>query len=313
MKNFIQTLKNIWSIEDLRSRILVTLGFILIFRVGSYVILPGVDVSVLDPNVDTGGGTGLASLLDLFTGGAFNRASIFALGIMPYISASIIMQLAGIAVPAIQKMQKEGESGRKKITLYTRILTVAVTLLQAPGYLSLSVINNGAALDPNNSLWYITCVVIMVVGTLFVMWMGEKITDRGIGNGISLLIMIGIIAGLPGSYIQDLTIQLGGSGGGMMFVVMELFILVLVIAASVALVQATRRVPVQFAKRVVGNKQYGGVRNYIPLKVNAAGVMPIIFAQAIMFVPLYIATGLGIEPSSFINSLADFKSLPGTT
>jgi len=311
MKNFIQTLKNIWSIEDLRSRILVTLGFILIFRIGSYVILPGVDVSVLDPNSGTSGGSGFGALLDLFTGGAFNRASIFALGIMPYISASIIMQLAGIAVPAIQKMQKEGESGRKKITLYTRILTVAVTLLQAPGYLSMSVIGANAALNPS-ALWWITCVTIMVVGTLFVMWMGEKITDRGIGNGISLLIMIGIIAGLPGSYLQDFVKQMGVGGGGAMFVVVEIILLLLIIAASVALVQATRRVPVQFAKRVVGNKQYGGARQYIPLKVNAAGVMPIIFAQAIMFVPLYIGQAISLQPGtqSFLNTLSDFKSLP---
>ncbi|MEM7162671.1 MAG: preprotein translocase subunit SecY [Bacteroidota bacterium] len=311
MKNFIQTLKNIWSIEDLRQRILLTLGFILIFRIGSYVILPGVDVTVLDPTKGGGDSEGLAGLLDLFTGGAFNRASIFALGIMPYISASIIMQLAGIAVPAIQKMQREGESGRKKITLYTRILTVGVTLLQAPGYLSMSVIGNQAALNPD-VLWWVTCVTIMVVGTLFVMWMGEKITDRGIGNGISLLIMIGIIAGLPGSYVQDFLKQTGEGGGGLMFVVVELAILLLIIAACVALVQATRRVPVQFAKRVVGNKQYGGVRQYIPLKVNAAGVMPIIFAQAIMFVPLYLAQAMSVEPgtASFLNKLSDFKSLP---
>jgi preprotein translocase subunit SecY len=302
MKNFIQTIKNIWSIEELRSRILTTLGLLLVFRIGSYIVLPGINSQALAAaNAD---GSGLAGLLDLFTGGAFNRASIFSLGIMPYISASIIMQLLGIAVPTIQKMQKEGESGRKKINQYTRFLTIVITAFQAPGYIASSVPESARLYD--NAFWWFTTIVILTAGTLFVMWLGERITDRGIGNGISLLIMIGIIAGLPGAFFQEVIAATGPEGYGLVMLLLEIVALLLVIAATVALVQAVRRVPIQFPKQQTGNRQYSeGARQYIPLKVNSAGVMPIIFAQAIMFVPLYIAqysetqSGILVELANF--------------
>lgn len=300
MKGFIDTLRNIWRIEDLRKRILFTLGIILIYRIGSYVVLPGVDSAQLD----SGGGSssGLAGMIDMFVGGAFSRASIFALGIMPYISASIIMQLMGVAVPAIQKMQREGESGRKKMNQWTRFLTVIITGFQAPGYIA-STIDPTAR--PDTTFWWVSTIIILVAGTLFVMWMGERITDRGIGNGISLLIMVGIIAELPFAFAQEFVGRMQ-EGGGMVFILVEIVILLLVITATIMLVQGTRRIPVQFAKRVQGNKQYGGVRQYIPLKVNSAGVMPIIFAQAIMFVPLYIAQYTEAQ-SGILVSLADFS------
>ncbi len=307
MKNFIETLKNIWKIEELRNRILITLGFILIYRIGSFVVLPGVDLDALEAGNSSGSGDGLIGLFALFTGGAFSRASIFALGIMPYISASIIMQLMGIAVPSIQKMQREGESGQKRLNQITRFLTVAITSLQAPGYLAATVTTVPGAVPMETTGWWISSIIILSAGTLFVMWMGERITDRGIGNGISLLIMIGIIASLPGAFIQEVISQTGLGGGGLVMLLVEIVFLLLVIAATIALVQATRRVPVQFAKRVVGNKQYGGVRQYIPLKVNAAGVMPIIFAQAIMFVPLYIAQALNAEPGAFLQSMVNIN------
>jgi len=279
MKDLVKTLKNIWKIDELRQRITLTLGLILIYRVGSYVVLPGVN-----PNgLNAGGSSGVAELIDLFAGGAFSRASIFALGIMPYISASIIMQLLGIAVPAIQKMQREGESGRKRINQWTRFLTIGITLIQAPGYIATTIPE--AARVPGAFSYPLT-VLVLIAGTMFIMWLGEKITDRGIGNGISLLIMIGIIAKLPGSFAQELVAR--HSNGGYVVFLVEVVLLLLVIAFAIMLVQGTRRIPVQFAKRMVGNKQIGGVRNYIPLKVNAAGVMPIIFAQAIMFIPMYI-------------------------
>ncbi|NNC82725.1 MAG: preprotein translocase subunit SecY [Flavobacteriales bacterium] len=310
MKNFIETLKNIWKIEELRSRIMVTLGFILIFRIGSYVVIPGVDLEALEAG-NSGNSGGLFGLLALFTGGAFSRASIFALGIMPYISASIIMQLLGIAVPSIQKMQREGESGQKRINQITRFLTIGITSLQAPGYLASSVVSVPNAVPDPSWWWWFTSVIILSAGCLFVMWMGERITDRGIGNGISLLIMIGIIASLPASFIQEVVskVGVGGEGGGFVILLVEIVFLLLIIAATIALVQATRRVPVQFAKRVVGNRQYGGVRQYIPLKVNAAGVMPIIFAQAIMFVPLYIAQALEMEVGTVLQSLTNINGL----
>lgn len=278
MKDLIKTLKNIWKIEELRQRIILTFSLILIYRIGSYVVLPGVDSKELAASSSSG----LSGLIDLFAGGAFSRASVFALGIMPYISASIIMQLLGIAVPAIQKMQKEGESGRKRINQWTRFLTIFITLFQAPSYIS-STINESARTD---NFSYSLTVLILVAGTMFIMWLGERITDKGIGNGISLLIMIGIIAKLPSSFAQELVSR--HSNGGYVVLLVEIVLLLLVIAASIMLVQGTRRIPIQVAKRIVGNKQYGGARNYIPLKVNAAGVMPIIFAQAIMFVPMYI-------------------------
>jgi preprotein translocase subunit SecY len=301
MKNFFQTFKNIWSIEDLRKRILTTFGLLLIYRVGSYVVLPGVDSAALAVANSTGGG-GITDLLSMFTGGAFSRASIFALGIMPYISASIIMQLMGIAVPVVQKMQKEGESGRKKINQYTRFLTIVICLLQAPSYIATSV---DASAHPDGFGWMFMSVLILTTGCLFVMWLGERITDRGIGNGISLLIMIGIISSLPAAFIQELVARL--DTGGLVVLLVEMVFLVVVIAATILLVQGTRKIPVQFAKRAAGGgvQQYAGARQYIPLKVNSSGVMPIIFAQAIMFVPLYIAQATGAQGGIMVE-LADF-------
>ncbi len=286
MKNLITTLENIWKIEELRNRILVTLGFILIYRLGSFVVLPGVDPTQLAA-LQQQASSGLLGLLNLFTGGAFAQASIFALGIMPYISASIVIQLLGIAVPYFQKLQREGESGRRKINNITRYLTILITAGQAPGYIA----NLQAQLPAEAFLlgpteFWLSSIIILVTGTMFVMWLGEKITDRGIGNGISLIIMIGIIAALPGSLMAEFATALESQGGGLVMFLVEMVALLAVILVSILLVQGTRRIPVNFAKRVVGNKQYGGVRQYIPLKVNASGVMPIIFAQAIMFIPI---------------------------
>lgn len=296
MKRFFETIKNIWQIEDLRQRILVTLGFILIYRVGSFVVLPGIDSEVMAASQGDGG-QGLANLINAFAGGAFSRASIFALGIMPYISASIVMQLAGIAVPAIQKMQREGESGRRKITRWTRFLTVLICAGQAPGYLKTFVPE--AAIINDGVLFWTSAIVILITGTLFVMWLGERITDRGLGNGISLLIMIGIIAQLPQSLVFE--VEARAETGGMVMLLIELVFLLLVTLVTILLVQGTRRVPVQYAKRIVGNRQYGGQRQFIPLKVNAAGVMPIIFAQAIMIVPTMFFSG-----TDFLATFSDF-------
>ncbi len=287
MKKLIETIKNIFKIEELKDRILTTLGFILIYRLGAHIVLPGVDPGAL-AQLQAQTSSGILGLIDMFAGGAFSQASIFALGIMPYISASIVVQLLGIAVPYFQKLQKEGESGRKKINQITRWLTVLVTLGQAPGYIvNLKSQAPGAILVDGASFWIIS-VIILTAGTLFVMWLGEKITDKGIGNGISLLIMIGIIARLPSSLNSEFLSRLN-EGGGLVVFLVEIVALFLVVAFVIMLVQGTRRIPVQFAKKIVGNKQYGGVRQYIPLKVNAAGVMPIIFAQAIMFIPATIA------------------------
>ncbi len=287
MKKFIETIKNIFKIEELRDRILTTLSFILIYRLGAHIVLPGVDPGAL-AQLQAQTSSGILGLIDMFAGGAFSQASIFALGIMPYISASIVVQLLGIAVPYFQKLQKEGESGRKKINQITRWLTVLVTLGQAPGYIvNLKSQAPGAILVDGTGFW-ITSVIILTSGTLFVMWLGERITEKGIGNGISLLIMIGIIARLPSSLNDEFFSRLN-EGGGLVLFLVEILALFLVIAFVIMLVQGTRRIPVQFAKKIVGNKQYGGVRQYIPLKVNAAGVMPIIFAQAIMFIPATIA------------------------
>jgi len=287
MKKFIETIRNIFKIEELKDRILTTLGFILIYRLGAHIVLPGVDPGAL-AQLQAQTSSGILGLIDMFSGGAFSQASIFALGIMPYISASIVVQLLGIAVPYFQKLQKEGESGRKKINQITRWLTVLVTLGQAPGYIvNLQSQAPGAIVDGGTGFW-ITSVIILTSGTLFVMWLGERITEKGIGNGISLLIMIGIIARLPSSLNDEFFSRLNEGGGLVMFLV-EIIALFLVVAFVIMLVQGTRRIPVQFAKKIVGNKQFGGVRQYIPLKVNAAGVMPIIFAQAIMFIPATIA------------------------
>lgn len=287
MKRFFQTIQNIWKIEDLRQRILYTLGLIFVYRVGSYIVLPGVDPVQLE-SVTQQGAKGIFGLLDIFAGGAFSRASIFALGIMPYISASIVMQLVTLAIPTFQKMQKEGESGRRKINNITRWLTVIITAAQASGYVVYLKSGIGANVVISPGLFWISSVVILTAGTIFIMWMGEKITDRGIGNGISLLIMVGIIARLPFAFIAEFESRLN-EGGGLVSFLLELAVLLGVIVMVILLVQGTRKIPVQYAKRVVGNKQYGGVRQYIPLKVNAAGVMPIIFAQALMFIPATVA------------------------
>lgn len=289
MKRLFETLRNIWTIEDLRVRIINTLGLLLIYRLGSYVVLPGIDSQALEV-ANAGNTGGIAGLLDLFAGGAFSRASIFALGIMPYISASIVVQLLGIAIPYFQKLQKEGESGRRRINQITRMLTIAIVAFQAPGYILSQVpayTGSGMMVRPEGPFWMISSVVILITGTMFVMWLGERITEKGLGNGISLIIMIGIIANLPFAFVAEFASRL--KGGGLVILLIELVLLLLVIIVTILLVQGTRRVPVQFAKRVVGNKQYGGVRQYIPLKVNAAGVMPIIFAQAIMFIPITLA------------------------
>ena len=286
MRKIIETIKNIWAIEDLRNRLLFTLAILAIYRMGSFVVIPGVDPSQLSALQDQTS-DGLLGLLNMFTGGAFSQASIFALGIMPYISASIVVQLLGMAIPYFQKLQKEGESGRRKINNITRYLTILITGGQAPGYFAnlKATLPESAFLLPAGGFWA-SSIIILVTGTMFVMWLGEKITDRGIGNGISLLIMIGIIALLPQSLMQEFVAALGSTGGGLVIFMVEMLALLIVIMISILLVQGTRRIPVQYAKRVIGNKQYGGVRQFIPLKVNAAGVMPIIFAQAIMFVPI---------------------------
>jgi preprotein translocase subunit SecY len=296
MKRFIQTIRNIYKIEELRNRIIYTLGIVVIYRLGSYIVLPGVDPNQIASLQNQTKG-GLLGLLNMFSGGAFSNASIFALGIMPYISASIVVQLLGMAIPYFQKLQKEGESGRKKINQITRYLTVVITGFQAPAYIAnlISQLPSEAItpFDPNITsppmFFWVSSVVLLVSGTLFVMWLGERITDKGIGNGISLIIMIGIIARLPFALFSEFISRMEQKGGGLVFFIVELAVLVMVILLCILLVQGTRKIPVQYAKRIVGNKQYGGVRQYIPLKVNAAGVMPIIFAQAIMFLPLTLA------------------------
>ena len=312
MKKFIETLKNIWKIEDLRTRILITLLFAAIYRFGSFVVLPGINPAMLDKLQSQTQG-GLMSLLDMFSGGAFSNASIFALGIMPYISASIFMQLLAVAVPYFQKMQREGESGRKKISMYTRWLTVAILLFQAPSYLlNLKMQAAGAlATGISWSVFLVPATIILAAGSMFILWLGERITDKGIGNGISLIIMLGIIARLPQAFIQEVGSRFTAiTGGGLVMFLVEIIILYAVVCASIVLVQGVRKIPVQYAKRLVGNKQYGGARQYIPLKLFAANVMPIIFAQALMFIPLTIVQYSSPENSSwFLHSLMDHRSL----
>lgn len=315
MSKFSQTLRNIFRIEELRTRILYTIGIILLYRLGTYVVLPGIDPNQL-VNLQNQASSGLLGLLNMFSGGAFSNASIFALGIMPYISASIVIQLLTMAVPYFQKMQKEGESGRRKMNQITRYLTIVVTAFQAPAYIT-NLLNQlpaeaVAPFDPTvtapGTWFWISSITILVAGTMFVMWLGEKITDKGLGNGISLIIMIGIIARLPFALFGEFVSRMESQGGGMVIFLVELVVLVVVILLCIALVQATRRIPVQYAKRIVGNRQYGGVRQYIPLKVNAAGVMPIIFAQAIMFLPMTFA-GFGSETMG--NFAATFSNING--
>ena len=312
MKKFIETLKNIWKIEDLRTRILITLLFAAIYRFGSFVVLPGINPAMLDKLQSQTQG-GLMSLLDMFSGGAFSNASIFALGIMPYISASIVMQLLAVAVPYFQKMQREGESGRKKISMYTRWLTVAILLFQAPSYLlNLKMQAAGAlATGISWSVFLVPATIILAAGSMFILWLGERITDKGIGNGISLIIMLGIIARLPQAFIQEVGSRFTAiTGGGLVMFLVEIIILYAVVCASIVLVQGVRKIPVQYAKRLVGNKQYGGARQYIPLKLFAANVMPIIFAQALMFIPLTIVQYSSPENSSWVlHSLMDHRSL----
>lgn len=288
MKRFFQTIANIFKIEELRKRILYTLGLIVIYRLGSYIVLPGIDGSML-ANLQSQSSEGLLGLLNMFSGGAFGNASIFALGVMPYISASIVIQLLAVMPPFFQRLQREGESGRRKMNQYTRYLTILILLIQGPAYIA----NLTNQLPPEAFVatigrgWYgIFVTMVLIGGTMFVMWLGERITDRGIGNGISLIIMVGIVARLPMALWIELTEKFNSTTGGILMFIVELLILFFVFVASIALVQAVRKIPVQYAKRVIGNKQYGGVRQYIPLKINAAGVMPIIFAQALMIFPL---------------------------
>jgi preprotein translocase subunit SecY len=283
VKKLFQTLKNIWSIEELRSKILFTVLLIFIYRVGTHIVLPGIDPDALSRNMSKTSSNGILGLIDTFAGGAFSQASIFALGIMPYISASIFIQLMTVLVPQFQKMQKEGESGRKKINQWTRYLTVAVTAVQASAYVKY-LESFGSVVPGYSALFWLSTVVILTAGTLFVMWMGEKITDKGLGNGTSLIIMIGILARLPGSFFQELTLKSTRSGTILVFII-EIAVLIAIIMGCILLVQGTRKIPVNYAKQIVGNRQFGGARQFLPIKVNSAGVMPIIFAQAIMFLP----------------------------
>ncbi|MCC8153421.1 MAG: preprotein translocase subunit SecY [Tannerellaceae bacterium] len=302
----VETIKNIWKIEDLRNRILTTLLLVTIFRFGTYVVLPGIDPKTLTA-LEAQTSEGLLSLLNMFSGGAFSNASIFALGIMPYISASIVMQLLAIAVPSIQKMQREGESGRRKINQWTRYLTIAILLFQGPIYLiNLSVQLRAVGSSLPGGWWFtVSSTIILAAGSMFILWLGERITDKGIGNGISFIILIGIIARLPHSLFQEFVSRTSEKSGGLVMFLVEMLFLLLIIAGAIMLVQGVRKVPVQYAKRIVGNKQYGGARQYIPLKVNAANVMPIIFAQAIMFIPISIVGFSNTENAGFWAAFMD--------
>ncbi len=312
MKKLIETIKNIWRIEDLRTRILITLLFVAIYRFGSFVVLPGIDPSRLE-QLQAQTSEGLMSLLNMFSGGAFSNASIFALGIMPYISASIVIQLLAVAVPYFQKMQREGESGRRKINQYTRYLTIAILLFQAPTYLinlQHQTAGSGAFLVGDGFGFMLSSTIILAAGSMFVLWLGERITDKGIGNGVSLIIMVGIIARMPSAIIEDVASYLTGvEGGGLVKWILEMIALLFVMALAIMLVKATRKVPVQYAKRVEGGKQYGGARQYIPLKLFAANVMPIIFAQAIMFIPLTMAQYAGANSTWFLSQFMDHTSV----
>lgn len=299
----VETFKNIWKIDELRKRILWTVGLCAIYRLGSFVVLPGIDATQLTGLQDQTRG-GLMALLDMFSGGAFSNASIFALGIMPYISASIVIQLLTMVIPSFQKLARDGESGHNKINQYTRLLTVVVLIFQSFAYLTNLHYQIGPAILSTGVWFTISSIVMLTAGSMFVMWLGERITDKGIGNGISFLIMIGIIARLPQSLWQEVILRSTGAGGFVMLL-LELFFLLVVIGISILLVQGTRKVPVQYAKQIRGNRQYGGVRQYIPLKVNAAGVMPIIFAQAIMFIPIVLANFASQDNQSFWSAFFD--------
>lgn len=324
MKKLYESLRNIWSIKDLRQRILLTIGLIAVYRFGCYVVLPGVDTATMaDLAQQNSGGQGLLGLLNAFTGGAFLNVAVFALGIMPYISASIIVQLLGFAVPYFQKLQKEGESGTRKINQITRVLTIAITAVQGSAYLTYISTDFGAAISPEISrqLFWFSGIIILTSGTIFTMWLGERITERGVGNGISLLIMIGIIAALPTAFFGEVDLKLN-STGGLLLVVVEIAIWVVVIMASIALVQAVRKIPIKFAKRMSAAaaaggrgpsgrmRQIQGKRDYIPVKLNASGVMPIIFAQALMFLPSGLASMVSDGAASgVLADLADFRTL----
>ena len=313
MKKFIETLKNIWSVEDLRTRILFTLAFAAVYRFGSFVVLPGINPDAL-AKLHEQTNTGLMSLLNMFSGGAFSNASIFALGIMPYISASIVIQLFAFVVPYFQKMQREGESGRRKMNQYTRWLTIFILLFQAPSYLiNLKMQAAGALNDQLDwTLFMFASTIILAAGSMFILWIGERITDKGIGNGVSLIIMLGIIARLPQAFGQEFVTRLNNlSGGGMIMFVIELILLLAVVCAAIMLVQGTRKIPVQYAKRMYAGQQVGGSRQYIPLKVFAANVMPIIFAQAIMFIPITLMGVIsgGENPSALLIQLSDHTSI----
>ena len=299
----IQTLKNIWKIEDLRKRLTITFFFIVIYRFGCQVVLPGISPKQLGELAKFTKDNGLMQLLDMFSGGAFSQASIFALGIMPYITASIVIQLLGMVMPSFQKMQREGESGRMKLNQYTRYLTVIILLVQAPAYLFNLIHQVGGEISAYN-MGFLT--IVLTAGAMFIMWLGEKITDKGIGNGISLIIFVGIIARFPSAFWSEFAFRYSNAQGGLVMFLVEIIVLFAVTAGAVMLTQGTRKVPVQYAKRIVGNKQYGGARQYIPLKVNAANVMPIIFAQALMFIPITIA-GFSSNGSSFAATFSDIN------
>ena len=310
---FIQTLKNIWTIEELRKRLVITFLLVVVYRLGCQIVLPGISPEDLKALADFTNSSGLMQLLDMFSGGAFSQASIFALGIMPYITASIVIQLLGRVLPSFQKMQREGESGRQKLNQYTRYLTVLILLLQGPAYLINLRVQVAAVVGTASMGFWTICylTLILAAGSMFIMWLGERITDRGIGNGISFIILVGIIARLPEALFFEFISRLPGDGmaqGGLIMFLVEIVLLFAVTIGAVLLVQGTRKVPVQYAKRIVGNKQYGGVRQYIPLKVNAAGVMPIIFAQAIMFVPITLAGfGTSENSSGFFAAFSDIN------
>jgi preprotein translocase subunit SecY len=315
MKKLITTIKNIWSIEELRTRIIQTLLLLAVYRIGTFIYLPGIDPVVMNLKYATSKQDGLLGLINTFSGGAFDRASIFALGIMPYISASIIVQLLTFALPSFQRMSKEGEDGRRKINQITRYLTIAVSGVQAIAYIvqlkstktdALYALQQGSMMSV--TVFTFIAVVTLIAGTMFTMWLGERITDRGLGNGISLIIMVGIISRLPFALIGEFTSRLGGAGGPIIFLV-EIVIWLVVILSVILLIQGTRRVPVQYAKRIVGNKQYGGVRQYLPLKINGAGVMPIIFAQALMFIPSTITSFLQNKSTTASSFFAQFMNI----
>ena len=312
MKKFFETLKNIWRVEDLRMKILITLGFAAMYRFGSFIVLPGIDPHALTALKDQTN-TGLMSLLNMFSGGAFSNASIFALGIMPYISASIVIQLFAFVVPYFQKLQREGESGRRKMNQYTRYLTILILLFQAPAYLVNLRVQTPGAIDSslNGPLFMASSMFILAAGSMFILWIGERITDKGIGNGVSLIIMLGIIARLPTAFWQEFISRLNNAlGGGLIMFFLEILLLLVAILAAIMLVQGTRKVPVQYAKRMYGGQQVGGVRQYIPLKVFAANVKPIIFAQAIMFIPITLLSLVtnGETASPVLMKLSDHTS-----